>query len=614
MFNAIKRFISQYSVFTRKCMTIVFLFMFLATVAIVKLSSAQIINSRQTAEAAQLERSRVRKIVARRGRILDANGTVLAQSVERYNIIGDPLNAQTFIPTACSAKTKNNCHSINGKPVEATGALAVARLLAPVLHMTSMEIGGKLAGSGRYTVIKRDVSPEEKQKIDKLNLSGCIYAEKSSKRVYSSGNILGSFIGAVVDAGETDSKVAKGRKGDVGISGIELSEDKQLTGVDGYQRYQGNGTGSQRIPGTVLETKPAVNGNDVKLTIDSDVDWYVKKALMDGKNTYKAEWGIAVVQDIHTGQILAIEDTDTIDAGSVEAKRNISRAVSQVFEPGSVGKALSMAGMLQSGAHKLTDQFAVPGSINKNGQVFHDAHSHGVERLTLAGILRKSSNVGMILAGEKYPNNKRYEFLSKFGIGQYTGLDLQGESKGILSSPQSWDGRKQYTVLFGQGYATNALQITNAIATIANKGVKLKQSVIKSVIDPSGRVSENKRPEATRVLDENVASQMMDAMESTAESYKKFLRIDGYRIAAKSGTAQVAGSTGKSLTSIVADCAAVMPADNPKFAITVVLKNPRGTYGVVTAAPIVKTIGEFLMQKYDIPLSAPRGNATAVEW
>lgn len=187
-------------------------------------------------------------------------------------------------------------------------------------------------------------------------------------------------------------------------------------------------------------------------------------------------------------------------------------------------------------------------------------------------------------------------------------------NKGILSSPQSWDGRKQYTVLFGQGYATNALQITNAIATIANKGVKLKQSVIKSVIDPSGRVSENKRPEATRVLDENVASQMMDAMESTAESYKKFLRIDGYRIAAKSGTAQVAGSTGKSLTSIVADCAAVMPADNPKFAITVVLKNPRGTYGVVTAAPIVKTIGEFLMQKYDIPLSAPRGNATAVEW
>ncbi|AYZ21568.1 peptidoglycan D,D-transpeptidase FtsI family protein [Gardnerella vaginalis] len=601
------------TVFAKKCVIVAIIFAFVATCAIVKLSFIQLINARSTAQAAQAERIRTKPILARRGRILDTNGSVLAQSVERYNIIADPMNAQAFKPTPCTKQTAGNCHSINGKDVEGTGAVAVARLLAPILHMSSVEIGGKISGLGRYAVIKRNVKPSVKRAIDRLNLSGCVYAENSSERVYSSGPILGALIGSVKDAEESSRPEAKGRRGEIGESGLELSQDKVLTGTDGYQKYQGNNVGNEKIPGTVSEYKDAVNGNDIKLTIDSDVDWYVKKVLLDGMKQYKAGWGIAVVQDIRTGEILALEDTDDIKAGSSAARASVSKAVSQTFEPGSIGKVFAMAGMVQSGARQLSDKFSVPGTIDKQGQVFHDSHSHGIERLTLAGILKESSNVGMILAGEKYPNNKRYEFLSKFGIGQYTGLGLQGESPGLLPSVQAWDGRKQNTVLFGQGYATNALQITNAIATIANKGVRLQQSIIKSVIDPHGRVSEHKRPQATRVLDEHVASQMLNAMESTAESYKNFISINGYRVAAKSGTAEVAGFGG-GLSSIVADCAGVIPVDNPRFAITVALSNPQGTFGVVTAAPLLKAIGEFLMQKYDVPVSTPRSNPIAVEW
>ncbi len=601
------------TVFAKKCIAVAMIFAFIASIAIVKLSFIQLINARSTAQAAQAERSRTRPILARRGRILDANGTVLAQSVERYNIIADPMNAQSFKPTPCTKQTAGNCHAINGKDVEGTGAVAVARLLAPILHMSSVEIGGKIAGVGRYAVIKRNVKPSVKRAIDKLNLSGCVYAENSSERVYSSGPILGALIGSVKDAEESARKEAKGRRGEIGESGLELSQDKVLTGKDGYQKYQGNNVGNEKIPGTVSEYKDAVNGNDIKLTIDSDVDWYVKKVLLDGINRYKAGWGVAVVQDIRTGEIVALEDSDSIKAGSAEARASVSKAVSQVFEPGSIGKVFSVAGMLQTGARSLSDKFAVPGSIDKQGQLFHDAHNHGVMRLTLAGILKESSNVGLIMAGEKYPNNKRYEFLSKFGIGQYTGLGLQGESQGLLPSVQSWDGRKQNTVLFGQGYAANALQITNAISTIANKGVRLKQSIIKSVIDPQGRVTERKRPEGTRVLDEHVADQMLNAMESTAEYYGSYISVNGYRIAAKSGTAEVAGFGG-ALSSIVADCAAILPVDNPRFAITVALSNPEGTFGVYTAAPIIKTIGEFLMQKYNVPVSTPRTNPIAVQW
>ncbi|EPI60690.1 penicillin-binding protein, transpeptidase domain protein [Gardnerella vaginalis JCP8066] len=601
------------TVFAKKCIAVAMIFAFIASIAIVKLSFIQLINARSTAQAAQAERSRTRPILARRGRILDANGTVLAQSVERYNIIADPMNAQSFKPTPCTKQTAGNCHAINGKDVEGTGAVAVARLLAPILHMSSVEIGGKIAGVGRYAVIKRNVKPSVKRAIDKLNLSGCVYAENSSERVYSSGPILGALIGSVKDAEESARKEAKGRRGEIGESGLELSQDKVLTGKDGYQKYQGNNVGNEKIPGTVSEYKDAVNGNDIKLTIDSDVDWYVKKVLLDGINRYKAGWGVAVVQDIRTGEIVALEDSDSIKAGSAEARASVSKAVSQVFEPGSIGKVFSVAGMLQTGARSLSDKFAVPGSIDKQGQLFHDAHNHGVMRLTLAGILKESSNVGLIMAGEKYPNNKRYEFLSKFGIGQYTGLGLQGESQGLLPSVQSWDGRKQNTVLFGQGYAANALQITNAISTIANKGVRLKQSIIRSVIDPQGRVTERKRPEGTRVLDEHVADQMLNAMESTAEYYGSYISVNGYRIAAKSGTAEVAGFGG-ALSSIVADCAAILPVDNPRFAITVALSNPEGTFGVYTAAPIIKTIGEFLMQKYNVPVSTPRSNPIAVQW
>ena len=599
--------------FVRKCAVIAIVFAFIGICAIAKLSYIQLINARSTAQAAQAERSRVRPILARRGKILDANGAVLAQSVERFNIIGDPLNAQAFKPTPCTKQTENNCHMLNGKPVEGTGAVAVARLLAPILHMSSVELGGKLAGVGRYVLLKRNVTPAVKRAIDNLNLSGCIYAENSSERVYSSGPILGSVIGAVSNADEVNRKDLKNRKGEVGVSGLELTHDSTLNGVDGYQRYQGNNVGNEKIPGTVTESKPAVNGSDIKLTIDSDVDWYVKKVLLDGKKQYRAAWGVAVVQDVRTGEILALEDTDDIKAGSTQSKVNVSRAVSQTFEPGSIGKAFAMAGMLQTGAHKLSDQFAVPNSINKNGQTYHDAVDHGVEHWTLAGILAESSNIGMVMAGERYPLDKRYEYLYKFGLGQYTGLNLQGESRGLLPSMQSWDGRKKDTVLFGQGYAVNALQLTNAMATIANKGVKLRQTLIKSVIDSDGHVTKAGRAQGTRVIDENVAAQMMNALENSGEHYHRFAGVDGYRVAAKSGTAEVAGPDGR-LSSTISDWSGAIPADNPRFIVTVVLKDPQGVYGGMTAGPLFKTIGEFLMQKYDVPTSAARTNPVAVNW
>lgn len=559
----------------------------------------QLINGSSLAAAATRSRTLSVTVSARRGKITDVNGTVLAQSVERYTIIGNPTAAQEFEPTKCTSSTQSYCHSLDGKDLTTSGAAAVAQLLAPLLDMDATTIGGLLSGTGQYAVLKKDVTPEVKRKIDGLNLGGIVYGELSNERLYSNGTLMGALLGGVNADGD-------------GVAGIEQLENATLTGTDGYQVYQ-QGNGGEEIPGTMTESKDAVNGSDVALTIDRDVQWRVEQILKTDQKKYSASWGIAVVQDVETGEIRALADTDTIEAGSDDAKLNVARSVSETFEPGSVGKVFTMSGLLQEGLHKMSDKFTVPNTLTLDGQTYKDAEEHATGHWTLAGILEQSSNVGTIMASSDYTDKERYEYLTKFGIGQASGLELPGESQGVLTSADSWDGRTRNTVLFGQGYSTNALQLTNAIAVIANGGVKKPQKIIKSVTGADGHAVEADAGSGTRVIDESVAKDVLNAMESVSEHYQKFAGVSGYRVAAKSGTAEVTGSDGK-LSSVISDYTAIIPADNPKFVVTVVLKDPQGSYGGLTAGPVFAEIGEFLMQKYDVPTSSARTDAIPVEW
>lgn len=591
---------SRQQQYRRRCVIIGVILAFVALACLGKLSYIQLFAAQNIAQAATDLRTVSVPLNAQRGRILDTNGTILAQSVERYNIIGNPEEAQKFEPIDCDADTQDYCHQIDGKPLGVTGAAAVARLLATVLSdSNAMEIGGKLSGSGQYVVLAKDVTPAVKRKIDALHLSGIIYGELSNERIYSNGTLMGALLGGVNDKG-------------TGVAGLEMMEDDVLTGTDGYEVYQQGSTGEE-IPGTMTESQAAVNGSDVTLTIDQYVQGYCEKVLRDATEKYSSPWAIAVVEEVGTGNILALASSDEVEAGSDDAKMGTSRAVSETFEPGSIGKVFTMSAMLQTGLHKLSDQFTVTDSITVDGQTFKDATTHGTQHWTLAGILEQSSNVGMIMAGENLTNDQRYEFISKFGIGHGSGLNLPGEYAGSLTSPDVWDLRTQNTVLFGQGYSTNALEISNAIAAIANKGVKVQPKIIKSVTDADGHTDETPAGETTRILDEDVANQMMNAMESVAEHYQDFAGISGYRIAAKSGTAEVVGGDGR-LSSIISDYSAIIPADNPKYVVTVVLKDPQGSYGGLTAGPVFAEIGEFLMQKYEVPTSTARTDAIPVTW
>lgn len=588
--------------FAARCIAVGMILVIVACTCFGKLIQVQLLDGQATAEAATNSRTSKVAVSAKRGRILASNGTVLAQSVERYNIIGVPDAATSFTPVDCGskqAKALGYCHSIGGKPVGVSGAAAVARLLAPLLDMDAMELGADLNGTNQYVILKKDVTPQVKRAIDKLNLGGIVYGELSSQRVYAENTLIGALLGGVNDDGS-------------GASGLELTLNKQLSGTDGYTVYQ-RGNGGEVIPGTVSKTKAAQDGSDVTLTIDSDVDWYVKRVLTEGVASSHAKWGIAVVEDALTGEILALEDSDAIQAGSSEAKASASRAVSQTFEPGSIGKVPALAAILQNGVHKIDDHFTVPYEYTSEGQKFHDAVYHPDKRWTLAGILQNSSNSGMVMAAEKLTSQQRYDMLTKFGIGQATGLNLPGESRGVLGTPSSWDGRTKNTVLFGQGYTVNALQLSRVVSVIANKGVNRQQSLIKSVTDKNGKPVDMLNRSAARVLDEKIANQVRNAMESALEEYKDVAGVNGYRVAVKSGTAEVVGSDG-SLSSIIADFAGIIPANDPRFIVTVVMQDPDGSYGGTTSGKLFAKIGEFLMQKYDVPNSPARTDAIPVEW
>ncbi len=561
----------------------------------VVLTNRQMFTADAYASEATDERTVHRSLPAVRGSITDTNGKILAQSVQRYMVYADQKAAAAFKPIACTVQTKDYCHQIDGHPVTGHGPAAVARILAPALSMSVKELTAKLTGKLRYTVLKKNVSPTIKRSIDDLNLSSVIGAQLTTTRSYPAGSVLGTVLGAV------NAK-------DEGVAGLELTENKTLSGQDGEETYQ-KGASGEEIPGTRVVSRQPVNGSSVRLTIDSDVQWYAQRSLENTMLKNPADWGVAVVQEVKTGKILAIADTGNVKAGSSEAALKGSRAVSSAIEPGSIGKLVTVSAELEKGVHKPTDQFTVPYSITKDGQTFHDALSHGNDHLTLAGIIAHSSNVGTIESSEAIDSTTMYNLLCSYGIGQPSGMGLAGESTGLLSKPSTWDTRTRQTVRFGQGYAANALQITNLAATIGNGGVRLQQSIVDSVTDAQGRTTRPAADKKQRVISSKTASEVVNMMEDVVQ-YERYDRyVPSHRLAGKSGTAQVAGKDG-SLSNIYSDFVMLAPAEDPKYAIFVGFMNPKVYNPGVTNADIAN----FLLNRDQAPASPARTDAYPINW
>lgn len=547
----------------------------------VRLAYVQAVAGPELAAAAMEVRLRSATVHASRGEILDSRGVVLATSVQTFDVVVNQRQIPYFEHAPDGAEPRY-------------GAAAAAKLLAPLLGQDERELGAQLVGDRGYHIIAKGVTPEVWQQVKALDILG-ISAEQRSDRAYPAGSTAGNVVGFV------------GREGH-GLAGLELTLDELLTGKDGQRTFE-IGNAGQVIPtGEQSRTEP-VPGTSVHLTIERDLQWRAQQAVDSTAARYGAQWAAVVVEEVGTGRILALADSGAVDpndpAATPQHARG-SRAVQNVYEPGSTGKVATLASALEEGLVTPTTVFTVPYRYTtENGQVITDHTPHPTEQLTTTGILADSSNTGTVQIGQLMPAQTRYDYLRRFGLGQPTSLGLPGESRGILHPPEAWDGRMRYTVMFGQGVAVNLVQNTGVLATLGNGGVHVEPRLIDGYTEPDGSYRPAEEGEQTQVVSEETADQMIRMMESVVEDGTgKRAAINGYRVAGKTGTAQVADGAG-GISATVASFVGVAPAEAPRIAVGVVVYKPSsGFFGGTIAAPIFHDVASFALQSLGVAPSA----------
>lgn len=584
---------------SRRLQALLAVFTACAVLLAVRLVDLQGVRAGDLAKSASEFRTRSYTLQAKRGDILDSSGAVMATSVERYNVAVN----QQLIGEYVKYKEDDS-----GKLVAVgSGAAAAAQDLAPLLDMDEAELGGKLLGGDEkrpFVYLKKDISPELWRKIRELRIPG-IEPEQVMKREYPNGKIAGNVIGYTGMTGtQTDDDTPEQA---VGQAGIERSLNDVLTGEDGQLSVQI--AGGAVLPSGDRSETPAKDGSDVQLTINRDLQDNVENAVDATVEDQGAQWASAVVIEIGTGSVLALADSNTPDPSNLAATDPSnwgSRAVSTPVEPGSTGKVMTFSAAIDQGKVTPLSTFTVPDVITMpNGETISDNDSHATSDMTVAGILALSYNTGLIQIGDTIPDETRFDYMKKFGIGSKTGIELPSESAGILSDPSTWDNRTRYTTMFGQGWAATTLQLGQMVSVIGNGGVRVPVHIVGNVTDSDGTEHPTVVGDSVQVISPESADTMLDMMQAVTDPNSTGWRaaVPGYNIAGKTGTAQVPDEDGN-LTRRVGTFVGLVPAEDPQIAIAVAVYNAPGAgYGGEVAAPVFKDVTTFAVRQLGIPPS-----------
>ena len=515
---------------------------------------------------------------AKRGRILDRNGTPLAESVAGMMVVADP--------------TRTN-----------PNAEAIAKLLADRLHLDYFDLLGKLTKKNdttRFVYIARRIpSTLASSVMDELKAHDYVGVDTRPDplRTYPAGDVAANLVGYL---GDNPAKVS---------GGLERSFNNLLAGKDGKETYEVGG--GNRIPlGDNSQVKP-VNGKDLKLTIDRDVQWFSQRVLRTAVQSAKAQSGAAVVLDSRTGEVLALADYPTFDAnkpGKAKKEDLGSRALNDVYEPGSVEKVLTVSSLIDAGKVTPRTRFTVPSELPVLDRVIGDWYDHGTVHLTLAGVIARSSNIGTALAATQFTPAELHDHLVKFGLGQRTDVGLIGEASGVLGDRDSWNTLTRAQVAFGQGLSVNALQMATAVNTIANGGQLITPSLIEGrATTTTGQTVGTETAKRRQVVGASAAlktAEMMEGVTTQDVGTAPGAGIEGYRVAGKTGTAQEVGGACNCYRDGGLDVsfAGFAPADKPRFTVYVVIKHPgESASGGGTAGPVFRKILNYVLQKYAVP-------------
>ncbi len=551
-----------------------------------RLVQLQGLDPRAYAEMAAAEGTVEVELPATRGDILDRNGQPLAASVDGLMVVADPL-------------------------MTADQAPELAKFLATRLDVDYIDILPRLREEGsRFEYIARRVPSTLATKVvEEAEAEGFegIDTRRDPLRTYPAGDVAANLIGFVGT--------------DEALGGFERTFQEKLAGTDGSARYAVGG--GARIPlgeNTLVEP---TNGTDLQTTLDLDLQWYTQRVLRQTVEDARAESGFAVVVHTETGELMAVADHPTFDANDPlqSPERDLgSRAMSDVYEPGSVEKALTISALIDAGKVSPRTRLHVPGELRRDHRTIHDWFPHGMIKLTLAGVLAQSSNIGTVLASDKFEPGQLRSYLAKFGLGQPTNVGVRGESPGILPDASLWNRLLRDRIAFGQSLSVNAVQMAAAINTVANGGVRIDPSLIlgKATTD-DGRVVGTDTTTRRRVVSAGAARQtamMMEQVVDPETGIAPDAGVPGYRVAGKTGTAQRVGKDcGCYDGTFTVSFAGFAPADDPEFTVYVVVQNPgNGGGGGSVAGPAFSKIMSFALRRYQVPPTGTRSPTLRETW
>jgi len=542
---------------------------------VTRLIDIQILGAAAFNEASYGKMSIPETIYGTRGDIVDSTGTVLATERMTYDVTVSPRNAKNFSRTTEKGE------------VDITPQVA-AKEIAAITGQSSDDIISTINDAlaedpnSDFAYVAKGVDVDKFKLIKALEVPW-IYFEQNPDRAYPNGAVAGNILGYVGSDGTP-------------LAGVELGSDECVGGVNGSQTYA-RGADGVRIPGSTVVTDAAKNGSTLQLTIDADLQWFAQQTLASTASAENAKWGMTVVMEVETGRLLAVADYPTFDPNNIDAYASEdrgSRAFTSPFEPGSTMKTLTAASILEAGLVTPATPIYSPQFMEfDNGARFRDHGPHPAN-LTLQGVLGFSSNTGIAQLGALLDPESRYDSLVKFGVGEATAVDFPGESAGLLRPSDEWDNQSFYTMFFGQGLTLTSIQMANAYAAIGNDGVRPPVSLVDSCVDENGNTTTPSLPGPVQVVSEETARTTVDMLENVVTHgwLKNYLTIPGYRIAAKTSTAEQSDGMGGYSEKFIVSLAAMFPADDPKFVVLTSLASPDSN----SSASIVPDVNNVIKQ------------------
>ncbi len=543
---------------------LIFLILFIALLS--RAFQLQILSGQKLKTMAQKQHTTTLQLQPERGVIYDRNGEKLAASIMADSVCADPSKIADPVRTS--------------------------QQISDILHLDKTMVFKKISEPKNFCWLARRISPEQAAHVEAANIEGIVLV-KEPKRFYPNGELAAHMLGFVgADA--------------TGLEGLEKKYNEVLKGKPGKIAWARDAKGKKLFLRVEKNEAKKDENIDLVLTIDSRIQYLVETHLKDAVLSKGAKGGLAIVMDPKTGEILALANEGRFNPNNVNGlipDKWRNRAIADFYDPGSTFKPFLVAAALEEKAIKETDRFYCEnGSFAIADRTIHEANHgrHGV--LAVPDILKYSSNIGSVKIAQKLGKEKFSEYIERFGFGAKTGIDLPGESTGMVRPVHNWTKVDAATIAFGQGISVTGIQLISAMSAIANNGVLMKPYIVRGFADKNNRLIKMYTPTVVRtVVSPGVAKKltgMLTEVVGAVDGTGKNARIVNVAVAGKTGTSQKFDhtrgvySSEKVRTSFIG----FFPAENPQVAILVTLDEPqRDKWGGVAAAPVFKNIGEQIL-------------------